>query len=149
MQTYLMLSIVKRRMIIHSIPSTSFKFRSTMSSAPILVNGTPRSMMKLSALFTFSTYWIRIRGLVLYRPSAVLLIISCKRTLKNRLLLLESCCSYHQLNQPNSIRQVSAKILNVRYMTHVQLGVHPVYTLEKSHASFFFFLNDGLPFRER
>lgn len=51
--TDVMLAMVNRRMSVQIIPSISFRLPSTMSSGPMLVSLTPRSLIKLSAFEAF------------------------------------------------------------------------------------------------
>lgn len=45
--------------------------RGKQPSGPIFVSLTPRELMNSNALLTFSAFWIRIRGALLYRPREV------------------------------------------------------------------------------
>lgn len=60
--------IVNRRISIHSSPRMSLRFPSTMSSAPMLKSWIPRPRMYSRALWTFSHFCTRSRGLDAYLP---------------------------------------------------------------------------------
>ena len=81
-----MSAIVNRRIKVHIMPRINFKFPSMISnvehlyqglkevcwvntpSDPMLVNLIPRPVMYSRALFTFSAFWMRSRGFLLYLP---------------------------------------------------------------------------------
>ena len=59
---------------VDDICENSFNYQTCISShrrpsGPILVNLTPLDVMNSKALFTFSAFWMRIRGVLLYRPN--------------------------------------------------------------------------------
>ena len=89
-----MSAMVNRRIRVHIMPRMSFRLPSIISrkrwgivcyfvwnlrkveteskpSGPMLVSLTPRDWMKSKALVTFSAFWTRIRGFLLYRPKVV------------------------------------------------------------------------------
>ena len=80
--TYLMSAMVNRRMSVQIMPRMSLRFPSMMSygiqlvpevfqnvtetpSGPMFVSMTPRDLMNSSAMFTFSAFCMRIRGVLL------------------------------------------------------------------------------------